>query len=159
MKYRQALAVATLVLSACAGRQQSDIEIIKLDSGLVQDIMATSDKPMVDTPRRKDFYYIEHYLNKSDSTVSRILKDSLGHIVGINQTRKGIRLFVAEYYPNGQIKGKLTIDGKGNFNVPVTYYYQDGRIRSVGNFGDMVPVGIWKDYDSNGYLTQLRQEK
>ena len=92
------LLVLTISLS-CNQSDLSGIEVMKIDNNLVQFIINTSDKPTIDTARRKDFYYIEHYLNRKDSTNSVLLKDSLGNIVGIRQTMKGINLFVKNITP------------------------------------------------------------
>jgi antitoxin component YwqK of YwqJK toxin-antitoxin module len=109
-----------------------------------------SDKSTIDTLRRSDFYISENYIAKADSTMTVILKDSIGHIVAMRQTRKGINIFVAEYYPNGQLKGKVTLTDSSVDAGSATYYYEDGRVRSEGDLRDGKRIGTWKDYDREG---------
>ncbi len=108
----------------------------------------------MDTIRRHDFYYAEHYESEAERKLTQILKDSAGNVVGINQTKNGIRVLVAEYYSNGQIKGKLTIDALGKYTGPAVYYYEDGRIRCSGDLKNGASVGEWKYYDKNGKPTK-----
>ncbi|OJW56095.1 MAG: hypothetical protein BGO55_05750 [Sphingobacteriales bacterium 50-39] len=139
------------MLTACGQPEQSKIEINKIDSMRLKHVWESSDKPRIDTLRRSDFYISENYIARADSTTTVILKDSIGHIVAMRQTRKGINVFVAEYYPNGQLKGKVTLTDSGIDTGPATYYYEDGRVRSEGELRDGSRVGTWKDYDREGF--------
>ena len=144
--------IITLLLFSCHQQERSAIQIIKLDRNKIQHIINTSDKPIIDTPRRNDFYFIEHYTNKNDSSLTKILKDSLHNIIGITQTKNGTCTFSAEYYPNGQIKGVLTLNKNGEPEGPAKYFYADGRIRSSGNWKNDSQDGKWMEYDKDGNL-------
>lgn len=139
------------MLVACGQPKRSKIEINKIDSIRLKHLWESSDKPTIDTLRRPDFYVSENYITKTDSTITVILKDSIGHIVAMRQARRGINIFVAEYYHNGQLKGKVTLTDSGAITGPATYYYEDGRVRSEGELRDGSRIGIWKEYDKEGF--------
>ena len=140
-----------IILTACGQPERSKIEINKIDSIRLKRVWESSDKPTIDTLRRSDFYISENYIGKADGTMTVIFKDSIGHIVAIRQTRKGIEIFGAEYYPTGQLKGKVTLTDSGAITGPATYYYEDGRIRSEGELRDGSRIGTWKEYDREGF--------
>jgi hypothetical protein len=153
-KFPSPVILMGILLFSCHRHERSAIQIIKLDRAEIQNILNASDTLTVDTPRRHDFYVIEHYRNGHDGTLTAILKDSLHNIVGINQTKNGVHIFGAEYFPNGQIKGVLTLNKHGEPDGPAKYYFEDGRIRSFGNWKNGDKVGKWMEYDKDGNLIE-----
>jgi hypothetical protein len=117
----------------------------------IDTLKATSDTTYSSFIGRNDFYTADFYVTKKDSVITKILKDSLGNVVGINKSKNGIVQFAAEYYPNGQIIGKTQFK-PGTLDGPATYFYPDGRISSKGQWHHYAQVGIWKEYKENGKL-------
>jgi hypothetical protein len=144
------LVIIVILLISCNGNDKSKIVVRKLNKDSIQDVLKSYILISVDTPGRSDFYYVYHFANHTDSTSINILKDSLYNIAGINKSKNGVEIFIAEYFRNGQIKGDLTLGGNGEPDGPATYYYEDGRIRSTGNWNGYKEVGIWKRYDKEG---------
>jgi antitoxin component YwqK of YwqJK toxin-antitoxin module len=144
----------TFILTSCTGKERSEIEVIKYDRQLVKDIQSTHDSVYTETPKRKDFWIIEHYLTGSTKE-KIILKDSLENIIGIVIRENGINSFAQEYYANGQLKGKTDFV-PGKIEGPAKYYYEDGRIKSRGEWFDYKQIGEWKDYDKEGYLILIK---
>ena len=142
---------------SCNRNKHTDFSGTRLDKEKIREIISASNPPAIDTPGRRDFYYVEVYTDKADGTVTKLLLDSLRNIVGINQKRNGVTIFGAEYYTNGQIRGKITLNGEGNITGPAVYYYEDGKISSSGYLKDGVRVGEWKTFDESGKLIDKGQ--
>jgi hypothetical protein len=150
------LAASFLFLTiGCRGRERSEIEIIKYDPKLVQEIISHFDSTYTEYPRRHDFWSIDHYLMGSNRE-NEILRDSLKNIVGIIERENGRTYFGQEYYSNGQAKGKTERNALGKIAGPAIYYFEDGRIRSRGQWKDHSQVGEWKNYDEKGYLESIQ---
>src|SRR5579863_4711248 len=143
------------VFMGCRGRERSEIEVIKYNPKLVQEIMSHFDSTYTEYPKRHDFWSIDHYLRDS-ARENLILRDSLKNIVGIVESRKGKYYFSQEYFSNGQLKGKTGFHSPGEGTGPAIYYFEDGRIRSRGEWKNHSQVGEWKNYDENGYLVSVQ---
>ena len=152
MKQLSILIMITMFSFSCSRNKHIDLSGIRLDKEKIREIISVSNPPTIDTPGRKDFFFIEDYTDKTDGTITRILLDSLRNIVGVNQRRNGITIFAAEYYINGQIRGTTTVSSEGNITGPAVYYYEDGKISSSGYLKDGVQVGEWKKFDESGKL-------
>jgi hypothetical protein len=147
-----------ILFVACGSPNRSNIEILKIDSVQLKHVWEADHSPTIDTLRRPDFYTKERYINKNDSIVTVLLKDSIGYIVGMRQTKSGINIFVCEYYPNGQAKGKIPLTDSGISDGLTTYYYEDGRISAQGNLKDGIRVGTWKEYDNQGFPIKINNK-
>lgn len=124
----------------------------RLDIAAVKTVLDESVLMKLDTPARHDFYFVGEYLNKDDSLITTILRDSLGNIVGLNQRSKGATIFASEYYANGQEKGDVPFTRDGKLTGKAVYYYENGKIRSSGRLANGIRVGEWKEYDEDGNL-------
>lgn len=143
-----------ITLFSCKQEETSAIEIIKFDNRLIDTLTITSDTTYSTFIGRQDFYSADFYVTNKDSLITKILKDSLGNIVGVTKSKNGVTMFAAEYYPNGQLIGK-TEYMPGAAGGAATYYYPDGRIKSTGQWQNHVQVGTWKNYEENGRLNEI----
>jgi hypothetical protein len=143
-----------LLLLSCRHYQPSRLKMGKLDTAGVNAIIREGVVLKMDTPARKDFYYVSDYKDTIDGSLTRILRDSLKNVVGINQTRNGTKIFVAEYFTNGQQRGDIPINEEGNMTGMATYYYENGHIKSTGRLEDGIKVGKWENYDETGNLEE-----
>jgi len=141
----------TMTLFSCKQKEISDVEVIKFDKKLVDSLQNASDTTYSTFLGRHDFYTADFYVTKKDSTITKILKDSLGNVVALNKSKNGIVFFTAEYYSNGQLLGKTQFK-PGTIDGPATYYYSDGRIKSIGQWHNYAQSGTWKNYKENGEL-------
>ena len=143
--------VLMLGIISCNEHEVSDIEVIKFNMRIIDSLRSVSDTSFTELTGRSDFFTTEYYINRRDTTQTKIYKDSAGNVVGIIKSKHDIRHFSAEYYPNGQLRGKTDFS-HGKVDGPATYYYQNGRIKSVGKWADYKKVGIWKEYSESGAL-------
>ena len=144
-----------LFIQSCGQTKLSDIEVIKLDTKVIDDLKRTSDTAYTEEIGRADFFTVDYYINYKDSVTTKILKDSLGNVVGLNKSKNDKVFLVAEYFPNGQIKRKLREIKNGELDGLTRYYYEDGRIRSEGQFKNGLWSGQWKEYDKDGHLISI----
>ena len=142
-------------IQSCGQEKLSDIEVIKFDTKEIDDLKRTSDTTYTEQIGRADFFTVDYYINNKDSVTSKIFKDSLGNIVGFNKSKNDKVFFVAEYFPNGQIMGKLPERRNGELDGVARYYYEDGRIRSEGQLKKGLWSGQWKEYDKGGHLISI----
>lgn len=115
---------------------------------------AENDSIYIEYPHRKDFWSIEHYLIKPNKE-NLIFKDSIGNVLGVIKRINGKNYDGGEYYPNGQLVGKVNYSAPGVIDGKATYYYEDGRVRSEGIWKSMNRIGEWKNYDKNGQLISI----
>ena len=144
-----------LFLYSCGQTNKSDIEIIKFDTKIIDDLQKSSDTTYSECIGRADFYSVEYFINYKDSVITKIVKDSIGNVVALNQTKNNKVFFAIEYFPNGQVRGKLPEIIDGEYNGLARYYYEDGRVKSEGLFKKGLWSGKWKNYDRTGNLISI----
>jgi hypothetical protein len=143
-----------LILFSCKENETSEIQVIKFDKKLIDSLKSASDTTYSTVIGRHDFYTADFYVTKRDSIITKILKDTLGNVVGLNKSKNGVVFFAAEYYPNGQLIGKTQFK-PGAIDGPATYYYSDGRIKTTGQWHNYAQIGKWKNYKENGELKEV----
>ena len=146
--------ILLLPVQSCNDKERSEIEIIKYDKNIVKEIVSSYDSTYIENKHREDFWTIEHYLIDS-SKENLIFRDSLKNVVGIVKRENGKNYYTAEYFPNGQLMGKIAYSFPGIIDGPATYYYEDGRIRSKGEWKEFKRIGEWKNFGSEGYLKSI----
>jgi antitoxin component YwqK of YwqJK toxin-antitoxin module len=117
-------------------------------------IIKASDSTYSKPYKRTDFATAVYYLNKKDSTVCQLMKDSADSIRQIIIAKNNIRTYFAQFYQNGQLQAYLPLDEFGQHHGTGTFYYQDGNIQSTGKFTHGIKTGEWKTFDENGKLTE-----
>lgn len=149
------IAILIILIFGCSSEnEKSEIEVIKYDSELLAEIQSNYDSIYVDSPMRDDFWTIEHYIVNSENE-NLIFRDSLKNVVGIIKRHNGKNYYTAEYYSNGQLKGKINYSSLGIIDGPSRYYYHDGRISSSGLWKDFEKVGEWRNYGVDGRLESI----
>ena len=112
-----------------------------------------SDTSWIKPYRNNEFVTAEYYVDRKDSIVTQLMKDSAGMIRQINIAKYDkVRLFFAEYYSNGQIKARLWVNNTGLYDGQAKYYYEDGIIKSIGSFNHGMYLGEWKNFNQKGKL-------
>ena len=142
-----------LFLVGCA-EQTNENKVSKrnIDQTWLDSIIKTSDSSYVMQYSRTDFVTAAFYVNKKDSSLCQVMKDSAGNTRQIIIAKKGVRTFFAQYYSNGNLQVHLPLDEFGKHHGHATFYYQDGTVQSTGNFNHGFKAGQWKVYDDEGKL-------
>lgn len=154
MKHHFILGLLVLLFS-CGQTNLSEVEVIKFDPDVINKLKETSDTSFTEYVGRSDFYNIDHYINYKDSVTAQIFKDSLGNVVAYTKTKRDMVFFSVEYYPNGQVRGKLPNKTNGQYNGQARYYFEEGRVSSEGLFKNGLWFGEWKNYDKTGHLISI----
>ena len=125
----------------------------KIDRAWLDSIIKNSDSSYIKPYYRTDFVTAFYYLNKKDSTVCQVMKDSAGIIRQIVIAKKDVRTFFGSYYKNGQLQAHLPLDEFGQYHGTGIFYYDDGSLQSSGGFTHGFKTGHWKIFDEKGKLT------
>lgn len=132
----------------------SEIEVTILDTAFVTEIKQSSDsftvKPM--GGQNTELIYTYYKGKEYRDNIVTTLGDT---VVGLIRKKDGVNYFVCEYYTNGQVIGYINLSSEGKINGKAKYYYQDGRIRTTGEWRNTKRVGVWKDYDEEGKLVSI----
>lgn len=149
MRVTNHLIVLLIILeSSCSSRKSG--QFLTVDKKWLDSIKSKSDTHYVKKYRNIDFVTAEYYVNKKDTIVSQFMKDSAGVIRQIIISGKNKRIFIASYYPNGQLMAKLSLDEDGRFHGPAKYFYENGLVRMEGSYNHGFFFGEWINYDENG---------
>src|SRR4030095_13953261 len=98
MIYNLIILLSVCLLFSCKqSKNRSAIEIIKFDPHIVDSLKQASDTVFTKIIGRKDFYYSDNYANRKDNSSAKILRDSIGNVVGFNKGIDGRVYFAAEY--------------------------------------------------------------
>lgn len=136
-----------LILTSCNKYEQSDIEIIKLNASKIAKIIQNSDTSFTHSNPN-----LTLYINREFGDTCEIIRDSLGFIIFFAERRNGKCISSGEYYPNGQLIGKIDCYNPLHPERAAVYFYPDGRISATGKWSGLKKIGVWKIYDKNGYL-------
>lgn len=140
-----------LMVVSCNRPAKTSVHLVKPDPKWLDSIIAKSDTSWKKPYRNNEFVTAEYYVDKKDSIVTQLMKDSAGTIRQINIAKYDmVRLFFAEYYKNGQIKASLPLDSMGKYHGQGRFYYEDGTIKSEGVYSHGLFSGEWKNYDEKG---------
>ena len=146
------LLIIFLSICSCSDNKTRK-EIIKLDTHWLDSIKKKSDTSWIKPYRNEEFVSAEYYVDKKDSIVTQLMKDSAGAIRQINIAKYDrVRLFFAEYFSNGQLKAELPLNKQGQYDGPGKIYYEDGTIKSSGSYRNGFYYGEWKNYNHKGKL-------
>ena len=138
-----------VIASSCANK--SPIEKIFVDTAKLDSIRKNSDTSYI-RPINSSGSNIEQYLNLDEGIITKITKDTAGGIKEFVQFRSGKKIEYAEFYSNGQLKASVLFDSDGQLHGPAKYYYEDGRVKSIGSYNHGLYSGEWKNYSAIGEL-------
>lgn len=124
----------------------------KLDKAWLEAIIKHSDTTYTKPYFRTDFVTATYYVNRKDSSICQLMKDSAGIIRQVIVETKNIRTFFGQYYTNGQLQAWLPLDEFGQYHGEAVFYYQDNTVQSAGEFQHGLRQGHWKNYDEKGRL-------
>ena len=142
--------VVSLFFFSCS-QHNSNSKI--LAASFIDSIIKHSDSSYTKPYYRTDFVTAAYYLNKKDSTVCQVMKDSADKIRQIIISKKDTRIFFGSYYKNGQLQAHLPLDEFGQFHGEGNFYYEDGSLQSKGNYTHGFKTGEWSVYDEKGKIT------
>ena len=140
----------SLLFLSCSQKKGSSKN---LATPFIDSIIKHSDSSYEKPYYRTDFVTASYYVNKKDSTVCQLMKDSAGKIRQIIITKKDVRIFFGSYYKNGQLQAHLPLDEFGQFHGIGHFYQEDGSMQSTGNYTHGFKTGEWKVYDEKGKKT------
>jgi antitoxin component YwqK of YwqJK toxin-antitoxin module len=142
--------VSAIIIYSC--KPAAGCKKIGVNEHLVDSIRKASDTNLVKTYRNAEFVAAEYFVNRRDSTIAQLMKDSSGQIRQMIITKKDTRTFFAEYYKNGQLKQQFSFDVKGKLNGYSEVYFENGCMRSKGYYQHGFYNGEWENFNQAGKL-------
>ncbi|MEM6845562.1 MAG: hypothetical protein AAF632_25335 [Bacteroidota bacterium] len=140
-----------LVIGCSDNSEKSEIKKVTYHEKLER-IQAISDSIYNRFSEDSTVKYETYRLDSSSVAFASYRSDTL---IAIVFRTNGIDTSVAEYYPNGQIIGDVNFLESGRLDGPATYYYPDGRVKTIGQFKNGKWWGKWKNYDESGNLIEF----
>lgn len=152
--------VAAFLLLAAACMQADNREPFsghKLNKAWLQRIVTGSDSSYSKPYFRRDFVTAWYYVNKKDSTLCQVMRDSSQHVRQVVIEKNGVRTFFSRFYPDGQALVIVSLNTRGQFHGEATRFYPDGTLQSKGRYQDGLYAGSWEYYDEKGKLTRKEE--
>ena len=149
------LVIVLVLLLATACKQDDDQQAFsgnKLNKAWLHRLIARSDSSYTKPYFRRDFATASYYINKKDSTLAQVMRDSSDRVRQVIIETKGVRSFSAQFYPTGYAVAMAGLDSRGQLHGKATVLYPDGRVKSSGQYENGFHSGVWKTYDENGKL-------
>ena len=123
--------IITITAYSCSQQKNNSSPGAKtIDRNWLYSIIKASDSSYTKPYKRTDFVTAVYYINKKDSSVCQVMKDSADSIRQIIITKKDSRTFFAQYYANGNLQADLPLDDFGQYHCTGTFYYENGKMQS-----------------------------
>jgi len=129
-------------------------KLISYDPEMLKQIESDYDSSFVENLDRSDYASISHYIVDSINE-NLVFRDSMQRVVAIVKRERGTNYFTAEYYPNGQLKAKISNSSPGMVEGPAIHYYENGVVSLEGQWKNLKRVGEWKQYNDSGQLVSV----
>jgi hypothetical protein len=140
-------------LAACKSEtNKNTVAVNKLDTTWLGSIIKQSDTSYSKPYKRTDFVTAFFYINKKDSIICQVMKDSSQQIRQVLISTKNSKTHFSQYYANGQLIADIPLNKYGQNDGMATYYYEDGKIKTKGKFKNSLYAGTWENYDENGHI-------
>lgn len=140
---------ASFAFYACK-EVQSEMVLKTYDKHWLDSVIMVSDSSYSKPYKRADFVTANYYINKKDSSVCQVMKDSFNIIRQIILSKHDVRIYYAAYFSNGQLQADLPLDAFGQFHGTATYYFINGKAQSTGKYNHGFKNGKWEIYNEEG---------
>jgi len=140
------------ILTSCGTVKEKSHQKITADTALLDSVKKASDSAYSKPYYTRDFAMAEYLVNKKDSTTAQIMKDKDSVIQQVIITKNKNRIYFAQYYSNGQLMAKYSLDKFGQYDGYSEEYYESGIIKSSGMYRGGLHTGPWKNFDIRGKL-------
>lgn len=152
------VAVGMLVSGCRDMASRVTYSLVKADTAFLNSVIKRSDTSFIKKYKRPDFVIAEYYLSRKDSTELQIMRDSSKKVRQVILIDRNVRTLFAQYYENGQLQGDLSFDSFGQYNGLAKYYYQNGAVKSEGNYLHGLSTGEWREYDETGKAVIIKYD-
>ncbi|MEP7254842.1 MAG: hypothetical protein ABI666_03645 [Ferruginibacter sp.] len=146
------IAASILICSCTEQNSNNKVSLKTFNRTWLDSIIKLSDSSYIKPYKRSDFVTAIFYINNKDSSICQVMKDSAGIIRQIIIAKKDIRTFLGQYYTNGQLQAELPLDEFGQYHGAAIFYYENGNIKSSGDYVHGLKTGQWKIFNEKGKL-------
>lgn len=145
--------------ASCSHKNTGREAVLKtINQAFLDSTIKNSDSFYVKKYKRPDFVTAEYYVFRKDSALTQVMRDSAKQVRQVITTKKNVRTYFAQYYPNGQLIADLSFDPYGQYHGPALYYNMNGSIKSSGKYNHGLSTGTWQEFDDAGVVTKLKYD-
>ena len=156
MKFFCLIFFCAAIAASCNNNKIQFTSVLKkVDTAWLDSIVKNSDSTYSKKYRTTDFATADYYLLHKDSSVCQVMKDTAKTIRQILITRKNTRTYFAQYYANGQLMADVKLDNFGQPDGKAIYYYENGNIKSTGQYQHGLATGEWKEFKENNHAVSI----
>jgi antitoxin component YwqK of YwqJK toxin-antitoxin module len=145
--------IAFFFMLGCNTKMKTMSSVTGVNYNWLDSIKENSDTSYVKKYGTNKFATATYYINSKAAVTCQVMKDLSDSIRQIIVTKNNKRIFIAEYYGNGQLTAKLPLDTFGQYHGPATWFYENGYKESDGEYVHGFKKGEWKNYNQLGELT------
>ncbi|CAN5407384.1 hypothetical protein BH11BAC3_BH11BAC3_43290 [soil metagenome] len=146
-----------LLITSCASTEKKIQQLTAVDYHLLDSVKAKADTSYSKKYGTIKFANAFYFINKNDSTVCQVMKDTADSIRQVIITKKGKRSYFSEYYANGQQVAFFQFDSLGQYNDSAKYFYENGLLESSGKYKNGFKTGSWVNYNQQGIHVSTSQ--
>ncbi|CAN5157344.1 hypothetical protein BH11BAC5_BH11BAC5_18770 [soil metagenome] len=158
---------AYFFMLGCNTQKEKPYLVTGVNYSWLDSIKKSSDTTYIKKYGTNKFATATYYINSKEAITCQVMKDLSDSIRQIIVTKNNKRIFIAEYYGNGQLTAKLPLDTFGQYHGPATWFYENGYKESDGEYVHGFKKGEWEnynqqgefigknEYDSNGNVTKI----
>lgn len=139
-----------LIITSCASENKKSQQLTGVNYDLLDSVKATADTTYAKKYGTIKFANAVYFINRKDSTVCQVMKDTADSIRQVIITKKNKRIYFSEYYANGQQVAFFQFDTLGQYNDSAKYFYENGFIESTGQYKKGFKTGSWLNYNEQG---------
>ena len=143
--------------TSCNQNVTKDTQLKKVNTTLLDSVIKTSDSVYHKVQYTGEFVKADYYTNKKDIVLMQVMKAADSSIRQVTITKNNRRIYFAQYYENGQLKGEYSFDGYGSNAGASKEYYRNGMVKEEGEYKAGFRIGKWQEYDSTGKKSELAQ--
>ncbi|MEO6232633.1 MAG: hypothetical protein ABJB11_19340 [Ferruginibacter sp.] len=146
-----------LFITSCASEVKKSPQLTGVNYHLLDSIKAAADTSYSKKYGTIKFANAIYFINRKDSTVCQVMKDTADSIRQVIITKKGKRSYFSEYYANGQQVAFFQFDTLGQYNDSAKYFYENGFLESAGKYKNGFKTGSWLNYNQQGILVSTSE--
>jgi antitoxin component YwqK of YwqJK toxin-antitoxin module len=145
--------IAYFFMLGCNPKKEKPNRVTGVNCSWLDSIKKSSDTTYIKKYGTNKFATATYYINSKEAITCQVMKDLSDSIRQIIVTKNNKRIFIAEYYGNGQLMAKLPLDTFGQYHGPATWFYENGYKESNGEYVHGFKKGEWKNYNQQGEFT------
>lgn len=141
--------------TSCRQNIPNEYQIKRVNLPYLDSVMKTADSVYHKNQYTAELASADYYRNEKDSLLMEVMKAKDSSIRQVIITKNNRRIYFAQFYDNGQMKGEYHFDESGANDGSSKEYYRNGQVKEEGDYKNGFRTGGWQQYDSSGKKTEI----